>query len=342
MIGSKVSRHAVLSLEEVAAGWALEQEAGLDARRIDHLRAWIAEAPEHGTAYDRACLALQTSTRYRAEPEMMALRKAALKARPDRRSLPRAWAAAVAATLVTVSAGAWWALDQRPSVRDVGSAVLATAPGFALYETAVGERSTITLPDGSIMNLNTASIVQVAYSGSERRVNLVKGQALFDVVHDASTPFSVHVADRVVTATGTVFDVYLDGTSLRVAMLEGTVEVTEARRSPLPPEALSAGEVLLAAPGAPTRVRSENVEQLAVWRSGLVSFEDTRLSEAVEEINRYTSRPIVLADAEAGLHRVSGTFRAAEPDRFARTLSDLFPLTLSSEDGQFVLSSREK
>ena len=88
-------------------------------------------------------------------------------------------------------------------------------------------------------------------------------------------------------------------------------------------------------------MRTDDVERLSEWRGGLVAFNDTPLSEAVDEINRYTTRPIMLGDSAAGQYRLSGTFRISEPDQFARTMSELFPIDLTlSDDGRSVLSSR--
>lgn len=345
MIGPRPSSQITRSIAEVAAAWVLEEEAGLSLHRNGLLETWLSESDDHVAAYHQARFACDAVGRQGPELEMMALREAALRARPERFGLPPALVAAGVAALVVVGAGGWWMVDRAPMGRGAApTSATAADPGAARYQTAVGERSTVTLPDGSVMTLNTASVAQVAYARSERGVRLLAGQAMFNVAHDRATPFRVYAGDRVITATGTAFEVYLDGDRVRVALLEGAVTV--APRGPTSPpssadETLSAGEVLTAAPDEPTRVRNEDVERLAGWRGGLVAFDDTPLSEAVEEINRYTARPIMLADAAVGRNRVSGTFRVGEPDRFARTMSELFPVELtSSEDGRSVLSSR--
>lgn len=346
MIGVQASRRPDKPVDEIASAWVLEEHAGLTLHCSGLLDAWLAEADEHVAAYERARFALHAVERQRAELEMMALREAALRARPERFGLPPALIAAGVAALMVAGIAGWWMMDLAPlSMGWAASTGIAGDPRVARYATAVGERSTVTLPDGSIMTLNTSSVAQVAYDGSERGVRLLAGQAMFTVAHDRSPPFRVHAGDRVITATGTAFEVYLDGDRVRVALLEGTVRVA-LRRRPMPSlsstdETLSAGEVLIAAPDTPTRIHSENVERLAGWRAGLVAFDDTPLTEAVKELNRYTTRPIILADAEAGRHRVSGTFRVGEPDRFARTMSELFPVDLTySVNGRYVLSSR--
>lgn len=349
MIGIRIMSEVERPVAEVAAAWVLEEEKGLSLARNGLLEAWLAESEDHVAAYRQARSAYDAVGRQGSELEMMGLREAALRARPERFGLPTVLIAASVVAVAVIGMGGWWAIDRAP-------AVPMTAPTWAVaadarparYQTAVGERSTVTLPDGSLMTLNTASLAQVAYDRSERGVRLLAGQAMFTVAHNLAAPFRVYAGDRVITATGTAFEVYLDGDRVRVALLEGSVTVAPRRRSAGTPsssegEMLTAGEVLTASPDAPTRIRSEDVERLAGWRGGLVVFNDTPLSEAVREINRYTTKPIVVADAAAGRNRVSGTFRVGEPDRFARTMSELFPVEqTSSADGRSVLSSREQ
>lgn len=346
MIGARISSHAARPAAEVAAAWVLEEETGLSLARNGLLEAWLAESEDHVAAYHQARFAYDAVGRQGPELEMMALREAALRARPERFGLPSALIAASVVAVAVVGMGGWWVIHRAPAAPGLApTSTVAADARAARYQTAVGERSTVTLPDGSLMTLNTASLAQVAYDRSERGVRLLAGQAMFTVAHDRAAPFRVYAGDRVITATGTAFEVYLDGDRVRVALLEGSVTVAPRSRSAATPlsagETLSAGEVLTAAPDTPTRVRSEDVERLAGWRGGLVAFDDTPLIEAVREINRYTTKPIVVADAAAGRNRVSGTFRVGEPDRFARTMSELFPVEqTSSVDGRSVLSSR--
>lgn len=350
MIGAREATHASVDIAEVAAAWVLEEEAGLSLHRNGLLEAWLAEADEHVTAYNQARFAYDAVGRQGAEPEMMALREAALRARSERFGLSPALVAASVAALAVMGFGGWWAVDRThmapgPKADATSVSNLVVDPDTARYETAVGERSTVTLPDGSIMTLNTASVAQIDYDGSERGVRLLAGQAMFTVAHDRPLPFRVYAGDRVITATGTAFEVYLNGDRVRVALLEGVVKVSPRGKPTVSltstDEVLSAGEVLTAGPGLSTSVRSQDVARLVGWRGGLVAFEDTPLSEAVAEINRYTNHPVILTDSSVGRYRVSGTFRVGEPERFARTMSELFPVDLtSSVDGRSTLANR--
>lgn len=324
------------SVEETAARWVIEERAGLSVRRSATLDAWLEACLDHQVAFEQARLADEAMGRHGAEPEMMALREAALGARPVRLGLPPVLMAAALGCLALLGAIGLWAI-QRPTL----------APGPApvqpaeIYQTAIGERSTISLPDGSVATLNTASRMEVAYTSGEGRIRLLDGQAVFTVAHGRSTPFRVYARDRVITATGTQFEVLISQGAVRVALIEGAVRVTAATAATAGEqgETLAPGEVLVGEPDGRVRIRSENVARLTDWRSGLVSFEETPLDQAVAEINRYSRTPVVLGDAQAARRRLSGTFRTGEPERFARTAGEVLSLDVSSEDGTIVLTS---
>lgn len=208
-----------------------------------------------------------------------------------------------------------------------------------MYVTEIGERSTVPLADGSVVTLNTATAVHVAYEAAERKVRLLNGQALFAVAHGQPTPFRVYAGDKVVTAVGTVFDVRVEDEEVSVSVLEGAVRVDSGSTLAAAAEMLVAGQALMSRPDGAVSVKQVDVERLASWRSGLLSFEDTPLAEAVAEVNRYTHRPITLADPRLGEYRVSGTFRVGEPERFARFMTQLFPLALESSASGTVIKA---
>lgn len=317
------------SMAETAAAWVLQEQKGLSRRRRSRRDAWLAADPEHEKAYQTALTALNELDRHAAHPEIMALRQAALahaEPRPTSRMLA-SWAACVVAMVCAGAIG--WSLFQR-------STVVASAG----YSTSVGERSMVPLSDGSVIALNTASAVEVAYAADERKVHLLSGQASFTVAHGQPAPFRVYAGDKVITAIGTVFDVRIDGEKVTVAVIEGSVRVTPRLENPASAaeaETLVAGEALVTLPEGAMSVTQVDVGRLGSWRSGLMSFQDTPLAEAVAEVNRYTHRPITLADPRVGEYRVSGTFRIGEPERFAQAMARLFPVSVTSSSAGTVI-----
>ncbi|HUE79649.1 MAG TPA: FecR domain-containing protein [Sphingomicrobium sp.] len=214
-----------------------------------------------------------------------------------------------------------------------------------IYHTGIGERSAILLPDGSLATLDTDSELQVNYSRSERAVILAKGQALFEVAEGKPLPFQVYAGDQRITAIGTTFNVKLHGGQVRVSMVEGVVKVRPTkppkdRGAPVQELTLRAGESLVAGASLPATVQSVDTSQVATWRGGMIVFEDEKLSEAIAEINRYTNKPIRLADASVGEYRVTGVFKTNDPARFARAMSEVFPVEVERRaDGSAVLKA---
>lgn len=211
----------------------------------------------------------------------------------------------------------------------------------ATYVTAVGERSTLTLNDGSQVELNTSSRLSVEFGPDLRRVTLRDGQALFDVAHDPDRPFVVEAGSHRVVALGTSFDVRRNAGSVQVTLIEGSVRVEESTTTRARATRLDPGQQFVAADDG-AEVRSARVEQVTSWRDGRLIFSDEPLGHAVAEVNRYSTRKIVLADPELAALRLSGVFRTGRPDSFVDAVTSYFSITSSrsSPDGDLVLHAR--
>ena len=220
-------------------------------------------------------------------------------------------------------------------------------PRAGVIRTGIGERSAVRLPDGSVATLDTDSQIRVAYSSRERAVYLLKGQALFDVAHDREMPFQVYAKGQRITAIGTIFNVRIEGERVKVSMVEGSVRVrahTLPGKNPSAPVqelTLSAGELAVVAPEMPLVVKAVDSRQIASWRDGLLVFNDTPLSDAVAEINRYNTRTIAIADTAVGAYRVSGVFKSNDVEHFARAMAEVFPIeVMIAPDGAVTLRAK--
>lgn len=321
-------------LLEAAATWALRTETGLSERDEADLEAWLEADPAHRVAYASVLEADHALVRHGADQAMIRMRAAALRARPERKAPQSALAAGIAALAIGLGVAGWWGA---PRLGSLGA--LFSQGQTARYVTVAGERATVQLADGSEVALNGDSAITVDFDRQARRVHLVKGQALFTVAHEPARPFEVLADGRRVTAVGTVFDVLVLPEELRVAMLNGVVRVAHDRSKP--EQTLSKGEMMTMRHDGSTTIREVDTDRLSGWRDGVVYFDETPLSEAIEEMNRYARKPIVVADARAASLRVSGTFRVAEADAFASAMADIFPLSIKqSADGRTVLASR--
>lgn len=249
---------------------------------------------------------------------------------------PRAMAAAVAAAAVLSVVGIL-SMSQFFSNHSLQSQIAETEV-FDTLETTVGERSTVTLADDSVVALNTNSRLEVRFSEAERLVRLVRGQAFFEVSEDIDRPFVVEAGDKRVVALGTSFDVRFDrDDQVEVTLVEGRVEVDDRVLSGagvLPgvntaaSVELSPGERLIAKLDlAPEVIETDTVEETS-WRTGQLVFRRRPLESVVEEMNRYSTQVLVLSDDPRVQElMVSGIFNAGgRASSFVNALEGLYPL----------------
>jgi len=275
-----------------------------------------------------------------SRPMMRAMREAALKKKRRQRFLLAGFTAAAAIALVAVGLGLQQQGIQRPA--QMVSAETTPVVPVTVYETAVGERKSFTLDDGSVITLNTRSRVETRFSRDSRDLTLVAGQANFRVAHDASRPFVVVAGDRQVTALGTVFDIRLEGDDVRVVVVQGHVAVQRRPQGRLIDAVLSERREL--APGQsystkaehlfqPVSVRTVDVNETVLWEEGRVAFNDVPLTEAVAEMNRYSAGALVVADPSMRKLRISGVFRTDQSQAFVNAVKEYFPIEAREQPG---------
>lgn len=187
--------------------------------------------------------------------------------------------------------------------------------------TGLGEQHIKVLPDHSVVELNTQSEIHVAFTASERRVELIRGEAFFDVAKDPSRPFLVATDLATAKAIGTRFSVYRSQTGTIVTVAEGRVLVRDKQSAtgsgpsdPTDAVEVTPGTQAEAEPGRPVQMREANVERTFAWRERRLVFDGEPLSTVVEEFNRYNSPPLVISDARLRGQRISGVFGANDPE----------------------------
>jgi transmembrane sensor len=184
----------------------------------------------------------------------------------------------------------------------------------AAYATAIGEQRTIQLADGSTIELNSQSRVQVRLAEHRRDVTLLEGQALFRVAKDRSRPFVVHAGNAEVRAVGTEFDVYRKQSATVVTVVEGRVETHDESGLPgAPPIILSAGEQLTVAPHMVTKPMRTDTSVATAWLQKHLVFEETPLADVAEQFNRYSRRPLVIDDRTLQQVKISGIYSSTDP-----------------------------
>lgn len=334
--------------------------------RIPHpeFESWLDADPRHRAAYAAVARAWTGLAGASDDPRILAMRREALAAnRSARWRLPRIGTAAAAVLLAILGALAMQHLGA-PASRDAAAsgengllaslmdAVRDAQESRREFATAVGERSTVALADGSSVVLNTNTRIEVSLESGLRRVRLLGGQAWFEVAKDPVRPFVVDVGDQRVTALGTAFDVRLDEKKdlVQITLVEGRVVVEadarRASRQARPAHArteLRTGEqLLIASSTAPAVKRLADLAKVTSWRKGQVVFDDDTLAAAVAEVNRYSQVQIVLADPALAALRVSGVFNTGHSQSFIETVTGHYPIRVATQtEDRVILISRE-
>jgi len=203
------------------------------------------------------------------------------------------------------------------------------------FATRRGEIRTISLDDGSTITLNTQTEVNVDYSNSTRKIELRKGEALFNVAKDPLRPFSVLAGGTAVRVLGTSFTVRrLADERVKVLVREGAVEVTQSSGADTQPVRLAARTQALAQARTNPVVEvvpPSQIERDLAWQQGMISLDGMTLGQAAAEFARYSRVPIIIDDPAITERTVTGLFAANNPVGFARAVAT--SMSLKAEAG---------
>lgn len=321
-----------------AAAWRIHLTEHDEDESLPDFQRWLQADPGNAAAWQAVNQPWQLFAEQPTAPELMAARREALAdaqqtagKRFNRRGMLQVslrWVSVAAALLLVVGVGLLWQSSQ-PEV----------------YQTAAGERRTFMLEDGSSIALDARSEVHVRYTRAARELQLMQGQAQFDVARDAARRFVVTAQDRQVIATGTSFNVELISARLLVTLIEGRVLVVPqtpatANAGERQPLMLAVGERLLVDEQGREQVSAVDLEQALAWQSGRLIVKNESLQDLASRFNRYSRRTIHIRDPEVAALRISGVFRMNDSDSFIDTIQAYLPVAAHpGADGDIELVS---
>jgi transmembrane sensor len=334
---------------EIAAGeWLarLDQDDP-DPQQLAAFERWKNADPRHAAAYARLTATWQALDRVQAirpnrgEPvDDDYLNAAKRRAASMRRSSAprRLWRGPrflvpLAASLLIALAGLWISRDLRAT---------------HTYSTGIGGFQRVVLDDQSTIELNTDSEVRIAFTAGLRKVQLVRGEASFEVSHDSARPFIVSAGQTAVRAVGTEFDVNRLEGAVEVIVAQGKVavgspSVLEAKLDALPSAIprLSAGQSAIAGGGG-IELRDLGKGDLArklAWRNQMLVFDGDSLAEVIAQFNRYNKRQLHISDPSLATRRIGGYFRPTNLDAFISVLQSDFGIRVDADDNRLELSA---
>jgi len=313
-------------ISERAAWWLVRQHAssGWSADDQAAFESWMDESPAHLMAYWRLEAVWGRADR------LSALRETSREAKqPSNARRIRSFIAFGAVGLCLLG------------VATAGALSYFHTEQAGAYETAIGGHKILTLADGSKIELNTDTRIRLAADGAGRKVWLDRGEAYFQIRHDAAHPFVVVAGTRQVIDVGTAFSVRRDTGRLQVALTEGRARLESTEGSTGPKSImLVPGDVAVATRegvALVTRPIPELTDQLA-WRRGLLAFDSTPLAEVAAEFNRYNRQKLVVVGADARNVEVGGHFRATNVDAFKRIARTILKLRVETHGDETVIS----
>lgn len=319
-----------------AADWfALRRSGAMTAEAEAEFRAWLA-APENRAAFADVEATWIVAEAARDDPAMLALREAAERAHPPAR---RRWIVGGAIAACVAAAALAFPIANSPQV-----AARLPAPADRTLTTGSGQMTTMTLPDGTMVTLDSNTVLRARETPGRRLVSLERGRAFFRVARDPSRPFSVVAGGKTVTALGTAFDVSLEKSGLEVVLVEGKVKVADnAILRPAQTAELTAGSRLVVAQEGRWAVTRVNVEKETGWLRGWLTYDRAPMGRIAADLNRYSEKQIVIADAEVAATPMMGAFKPGDVDSFVRAARYYrFARVEEETDGRVVLTAPDE
>ncbi|MBE0457455.1 FecR domain-containing protein [Pseudoalteromonas sp. KG3] len=315
------------AIQAKASRWISAMDRGLSAQERHEFQLWVQENKAHQDAvfelaqiWDELSVLNELSSLF---PNKHGINK------PVQRTANFSIAASVFAALL-IASFMFIAIEHWPS------APHEQAKYSKIYRTKVGEQATFVLPDSTIVQLNTNSLLEVAYTNNRRQLILSRGEGRFNVAKDAARPFTVMAGDKSFTALGTVFNVQRNAASdLELVVTEGKVMITDpsvavnaddfvqlqnasndtAKVKNINASIVISGEKALIKESITkpiTRLTQDDVQRDLAWQQGMLIFNGEPLSDALQEVSRYTATRFELADPSLASLKVAGVFKAGD------------------------------
>lgn len=210
-----------------------------------------------------------------------------------------------------------------------------------VYQTAPGQTRTVTLADGTRIQMNAASKLTVRFDRDARRVEMADAEAVFDVTHDARRPFLIGVGDRQVRVVGTQFNLRRRDGQVDLTVSRGTVEVRPADRLDAQPTRVTVGQELTHAEGQPAQVlKVSDPDASFAWTNGQLIYREEPLSNVAADLTRRFGVPVRAADARTAALKFSGVLVTDNEADVLRRLVAYAPVRVERTATEIILHHR--
>jgi transmembrane sensor len=314
---------AVKDVRARAATWIAEYQSAddWDDDAQAKLVAWLSESPSHMVEF------LRLEATWDRTDRLAALRK-------PRNSLVDA-GMRLRSLLIRVAAGV-----AVIAVAGTAAELLLNTQTARTYATAIGKHETLKLSDGSVVELNTDTVLRVFDGADQRKVWLDQGEAYFKIEHDPAHPFIVFAGTHRITDLGTSFTIRRAADVVKVTLVEGRARLENAGARSAQSAVLGAGDIAIATAQSLTvgKQKPETIEAALSWRRGLLVFHHAKLAEAAAEFNRYNHEKIAIWDAYSATQTFNGTLPTTDVAAFVRVTQKTFSLHVTKRGDDIVIS----
>lgn len=311
--------------QEAARLFHMARDSGVEEDWAQVYR-WIEQDPAHGMAFARVEAGWDM-----AEALCHAPQHASQNSANDDEDAP------APAQTPRLSRRAFGALAAGSGMAAAASLALWHMARTERYSTRVGEARLIHLADGSKIRLNTDSMIDVRLQKDSRAIHFLKGEAQFDVARDPQRPFLVTARDGAVQALGTVFNLRQRKDFTELTVIAGQVAVLDGGTAEATVPA-GASAMIRAATVSVMKLTPVDLERRTSWQQGKIHLDGETLAQAVDEFNRYRTRPLVIGDPDLSSLRMGGMFSAAHSDDFVEALKQSFGIrVMEGNDGAVIL-----
>ena len=334
-------------IHQQACEWISKIDRGLSPKEKAELTCWAQDSESHRQMLFQIAELWDDLSALNELSGLFPLREREPEQRKTFRETTR-WSIAAGFAFLVVGAASWL-MHSQGSLHPNNEVQQIT-----MAETALGEQKPVSLQDGSVIHLNTNSLVHIDYSSTRRLITLVRGEAHFDVAHDESRPFVVETGKNSVTAVGTAFNIQLGNEGkFELLVTEGKVLVQDVLREahsptldmirPLDSEGvlMVSGEkaVFSGLDNEPVTLSLDQVQRDLAWQQGMVVFQGEPLAEALVEVSRYTSIHFEISDEQIKQKRVAGYFKAGDIEGLLFALKNNFGIDHQQLDTDRILLS---
>jgi transmembrane sensor len=315
-------------IREEAALWFAKLTSPLRSAETEHqFQQWLNANPAHAPAYERCKSVWLLSNDLLTDANIqreLALAKQGLHGSATAQH--GRWSKfAQYAAIFFIAVGLFFVGSQMPSNE---------------YSTQIGEQRLIKLADGSTAMLNTNTVLQVDISSTHRKIQLLQGEAYFDVAHDSARPFEVLAVGSIVRALGTEFNVAISDREIAVSVTAGrvAVETQNPQQQRQIIAEINPGEaVKYNKDGPPPQIQAANLNRIAAWQARKIYFKADRLQDAVKEYNRYIEQPMQILDEELQDQLITGIFNIGDLDSFAFSLEQALDAQVIKEKNRILI-----